>query len=75
MAIARPERIEEEKSALPENDPIPRLRARLEAEGVVTGEALARLEGAVHIEVESWIQFARDSEYPAPEDALLAAFA
>jgi len=68
-------RPEEEKSALPENDPIPRLRARLETEGVVTGEALTRLEGAVRIEVESWIQFARDSEYPAPEDALLTAFA
>jgi pyruvate dehydrogenase E1 component alpha subunit len=68
-------RPEEEKSALPENDPIPRFRVRLETEGVVTGEALARLEAEVRIEVESWIQFSRESEYPAPGDALLTKFA
>ena len=68
-------RPEEEKSALPENDPIPRFRARLAAEGVLIGEALTRLESEVRAEVELWIQFARDSEYPAPEDALATKYA
>jgi pyruvate dehydrogenase E1 component alpha subunit len=67
-------RPEEEKSALPEQDPIPKLRSRLLSEGVATDETLTRLEAAVHTEVDAWIQHARDSEYPRPEDALLTDF-
>ena len=64
-------RPEEEKSALPENDPIPRLRSRLLSENIATDEKLTALEDEVKKEVDSWIVFARESEYPRPEDALI----
>lgn len=64
-------RPEEEKSALPESDPIPRFRARILSEQVIGEEKLAALENNVRAEVEDWITFARDSDYPRPEDALL----
>ena len=63
-------RPEEEKSALPENDPIPRLRARLLNENTATDEKLTALEDEIKKEVDSWIVFARESDYPRPEDAL-----
>ena len=64
----------EEKSALPENDPIPKLRARLLDEKVTTEDDLTRLEDEVKKEVDSWIVFARESEYPRPEDALITSY-
>ena len=67
-------RPEEEKKGLPENDPIPRLRARLLNENTATDEKLAALEDEVKKEVDSWIVFARESEYPRPEDALITPY-
>ena len=67
-------RPEEEKRGLPENDPIPRLRARLLDENITTGEKLTALEYEVKKEVDSWIVFARESEYPRPEDALITSY-
>ena len=67
-------RPEEEKSALPDNDPIPQMRARLLSEKLTTEEDLTHLEDSVRTEVDSWIKFARDSEYPRPEEALVSSF-
>ena len=64
-------RPEEEKRGLPENDPIPRLRSRLLNENIATDEKLTALEDEVKKEVDSWIVFARESEYPRTEDALI----
>lgn len=63
-------RPEKEKEALPEIDPIPHMRLRLLSEKISTEQDLIKLEEDVRSEVDSWIQFARDSEYPRPEDAL-----
>lgn len=63
-------RPEEEKSALPTQDPLPRFRSSLLDGGFSDEQQLARLEADVRAEVESWIQYARHSEYPAPEDTL-----
>ena len=64
-------RPEEEKNALPENDPIPKMRLSLLADSVATEEELVSLEKEVEKEVDSWIVFARESDYPLPEDALI----
>jgi len=63
-------RPKEEIAALPHNDPIPRLRARLLQESVTNEDALKNLESQVRAEVDSWIRFALDSEYPQPQSAL-----
>jgi TPP-dependent pyruvate/acetoin dehydrogenase alpha subunit len=44
------------------------------AEKIISEAELERLEADVRSEVEAWIQFARDSEYPAPEAALITDF-
>jgi TPP-dependent pyruvate/acetoin dehydrogenase alpha subunit len=67
-------RPEKEKSGLTENDPISIFRARILAEKIISEAELERLEADVRSEVEAWIQFARDSEYPAPEAALITDF-
>jgi pyruvate dehydrogenase E1 component alpha subunit len=67
-------RPEEEKSSLPENDPIPKFRARILTEGIISEDQLTHLETEARAEVEGWIDFARDSEYPAPEAALITDF-
>jgi pyruvate dehydrogenase E1 component alpha subunit len=51
-------------------DPIPAYRARLLAEKAADESALAALEERVQAEVDEAVRFARDSDYPAPEEAL-----
>lgn len=59
-----------EVPGLREQDPILKLRNSLvESEGA-TDKELEKIEKRVKQEVDEAYQFARDSEYPAPEDAL-----
>ncbi|MDB6176334.1 thiamine pyrophosphate-dependent dehydrogenase E1 component subunit alpha [Paracoccus sp. Z330] len=64
-----------EKDALQEADPIPRMRTRLLTDGVASESELAAIESESLARVEAAIRFARDSEDPAPEDALTCVFA
>jgi pyruvate dehydrogenase E1 component alpha subunit len=53
-----------------QRDPIPVYRRRLLDSGVFDEAGLAALEAAVKQRVAASIQFARDSEYPEPAEAL-----
>lgn len=64
-----------EKDALFAKDPIPAMRARLEAEGTFTASDLDALEAEAEAKVEAAIRFARESADPKPQDALTAVFA
>jgi pyruvate dehydrogenase E1 component alpha subunit len=58
-----------------QKDPIPLYRQRLLDEKVLSSAELESLEGKVKKEVDAAIQFGRDSEYPAPNEALERVFA
>jgi pyruvate dehydrogenase E1 component alpha subunit len=58
-----------------QKDPIPLYRQRLLDEKVFTPAEAEKLDAAVKKEVDEAIQFARDSEYPAPAEALEKVFA
>jgi len=58
-----------------QKDPIPLYRKRLLDEKVLPGADLESLEAKVKQEVDEAIQFGRDSEYPAPNEALERVFA
>lgn len=68
-------RSEELKAAMAERDPMQRFPERLIAEGILTPGEWERLVKDAHAEVDEAIDFARQSPYPAPEDALLHVFA
>lgn len=63
-----------EVPGLREQDPILKLRNRLVDSESVTEAELEEIEKRVKQEVDEAYQFARDSEYPAPEDALKDVF-
>jgi pyruvate dehydrogenase E1 component alpha subunit len=58
-----------------QKDPIPLYRQRLLDEQVLSSAAMESLEAKVKKEVDKAIQFGRDSEYPAPNEALERVFA
>jgi acetoin:2,6-dichlorophenolindophenol oxidoreductase subunit alpha len=58
-----------------QKDPIPLYRKRLLDEKVLTGADMEALEAKVQKEVDEAIKFGRDSEYPAPNEALERVFA
>lgn len=62
-------RSREEIATAWEECPIKRFRARLLAEGLLTGEAYARLEAEVDREVAAAVEFARQSPFPEPREA------
>lgn len=62
-------RDENEVPELKKNDPIEWVRKQLIDEKLITGEELNKLTEDAHAEVDEAFQFARDSEYPAPDDA------
>jgi TPP-dependent pyruvate/acetoin dehydrogenase alpha subunit len=68
-------RSDELKSAMIQRDPMVLYPRRLIDEGVLTSEDADRIRDEMHAEVDEAIAFARDSSYPAPEDALLHVFA
>ena len=68
-------RPEGEKDALFAKDPIPQMRIKLLAEDVASEAELDAIESESEARVEAAIKFARESEDPAPEDALTSVFA
>lgn len=64
-----------EKDALLKKDPIPRLRARLVANGVATDSEFTTLERRARDAVDDAIRFARQSALPEPDEALRHVFA
>jgi TPP-dependent pyruvate/acetoin dehydrogenase alpha subunit len=61
-------RPEAERKAM--KDPVPAYRQRLLAEALLPADQLASLEARVQGEVDEAMRFGRESEYPAPEQAL-----
>ncbi|MEM0950386.1 MAG: thiamine pyrophosphate-dependent dehydrogenase E1 component subunit alpha [Pseudomonadota bacterium] len=64
-----------EKDALFAKDPIPNMRAKMLADGVATEAELDAIEAESAARVDAAIKFARDSEDPAPQDALTSVYA
>lgn len=75
MGDAEGYRPEGEKDALFEKDPIPKMRAKMLADGVASEAELEAIEAESAARVEAAIKFARDSADRAPEDALTSVFA
>lgn len=57
------------------NDPIPKMRARLIADGVATADALDAIEAECTAKADRAIRFALESDYPTPQFARDAVFA
>ena len=75
MGDAEGYRPEGEKDALFAKDPIPKMRAKMLAQGVASEAELDAIDAESAARVEAAITFARESADPAPEDALTAVFA
>lgn len=75
MGDAEGYRPEGEKDGLFEKDPIPKMRARLLADGAATEAELDDIEAKAGARVDAAITFARESADPAPEDAMTRVFA
>jgi pyruvate dehydrogenase E1 component alpha subunit len=56
-------------------DPIPRLEERLIGQGIFTKAEAARIQAEITAEIEDAVTFARQSPFPAPDEALLHVFA
>lgn len=68
-------RSEEFKTEMNDRDPIVVFGGRLIDQGVLTQSDIDEVKERMHAEVESAIQFAMNSPYPAPESALEDVFA
>jgi pyruvate dehydrogenase E1 component alpha subunit len=62
-------RADDEVAAWRKRDPVPTFRARLVEEQILRGEALHELEETVRQEVTAALEFARQSPWPAPDEA------
>ena len=65
----------EEYEAALRGDPVPRFRARLIEDGVLTAEDAERIADEVREEMQAAVDFGIDSPYPDPEDALKHVYA
>jgi pyruvate dehydrogenase E1 component alpha subunit len=65
----------EEYEAALRGDPVPRFRARLIEDGVLTAEDADRIADEVREEMQAAVDFGIDSPYPDPEDALKHVYA
>ena len=74
MGDAEQYRPEGEKDALFVKDPIPRLRQRLVSEGVLSDAEADAIDTRCKERIDDAIAFARNSPFPAPEDALTCVF-
>ena len=52
------------------NDPIPKFRAKLNRENVLTEVAASKINDEARAEMEDAVQFALASPFPAPEEAM-----
>ena len=60
----------EEYEAAKRGDPVPRFRARLVTEGIISADEADRIAGEVRTEMQSAVDFALDSPFPEAEAAL-----
>jgi len=60
----------DEYEAALRGDPVPRFRAKLVTDGVLTAEAADGIAGEVRQEMQAAVEFGLDSAYPEPEAAL-----
>ena len=60
----------EEYEAALRGDPVPRFRARLIGDGTLSAEEANAIAAAAKAEMESAVQFAWESPYPEPEEAV-----
>ncbi len=63
-------RPDDEVEQLKERDPIPRFRAYLEEQGVLSADEAEKLKDEAQAAVEDAVEFARSSAYPEPESAM-----
>lgn len=57
------------------NDPVPRFRAKLIADGVATEDQLAAMEAAIEAEIDEAVEFALESPFPGAEELKRDVFA
>ncbi|TPD60262.1 thiamine pyrophosphate-dependent dehydrogenase E1 component subunit alpha [Emcibacter nanhaiensis] len=74
MGDAEEYRTAEEKKSLEANDPIPKMRARLIEEAIITAEAADDIGIRMMAEVQEAFGRAASARYPAPEEALEKVF-
>lgn len=67
-------REENEVGTLRQRDPLKRLAEQMRSRDLVTDEELDQIREEVEAQVEEAIEFARESPYPQPEDALKHVF-
>ena len=65
----------EQKAAAIAADPVPRLRARLIADGIATEAELAAAEAEIEARIDDAIEFALASPWPEPDDLRFDVFA
>jgi pyruvate dehydrogenase E1 component alpha subunit len=65
---------DEEKKNAKENDPIVRFRQQRIADGLLTGDALDRVDSEIDAEIEVAVELAKRAPDPEPEDALKDVF-
>jgi pyruvate dehydrogenase E1 component alpha subunit len=65
----------EQKQAAIEADPVPRYRAKLIADGLVTQEALEAIEAEIERNIEAAVQFALASPFPESDELTRDVFA
>ena len=63
-------RPDDEVEQLKERDPIPRFRAYLDEQGVLSADEAEKLKDEAQATVEDAIEFARSGAYPEPESAM-----
>jgi pyruvate dehydrogenase E1 component alpha subunit len=65
----------EEYEAAKRGDPVPRFRARLVTDGVLSADEADALAESVRDEMQAAVTFGLESPFPAPEDAVLHVYA
>ncbi len=68
--IGDPAHYRSEAELKAQQDPIPLYRQRLLAQSVLSTAAMEALEARIQKEIDAAMQFGRDSDYPAPAEAL-----
>jgi pyruvate dehydrogenase E1 component alpha subunit len=56
------------------NDPIAKLKARLQQEGIMSESELVKIEGETASQIEEAVKFAQESAWPDPQSALMDVF-
>jgi pyruvate dehydrogenase E1 component alpha subunit len=65
----------ERKAKAVANDPVPRFRAKLIADGIATEEQLAAMESAIEADIDDAVEFALESPFPGIDELKRDVFA